>query len=119
MPEKPINQTTLPTSSRSAVSQTEHYPKIVLMHSSEDEMKIKTKEIYINLYSKLHEVYSTAQIFAMAYQSAVDFESYWTELKTRVNISFEDDIKKYAGPEALKELKKMTKEKESIKRKPR
>ena len=117
MPEKPLNQTPLPAGQASR--QPEHYPKIVLMHSTEDDMKIKTKEIYSDLYSKLHDIYSTSQLFAMAYQSAVDFESYWTELKTRVNISFEDDIKKYAGPEALKELKKMTKEKESIKRKPR
>lgn len=97
----------------------ETYPKIVLMHATEDELKIKTKEIYIHLYAKLHEVYSTSQIFAMAYQAAVDFENYWIELKTRVNVNFEADIKKYAGEDAVKELKKMTRDKENAKRKSR
>jgi len=101
------------------VGRIETFPKIVMMHSQEDELKTKTKEIYIHLFSKLHELYSSAQIFAMAYQAAMDFENYWIELKTRVNINFEDEIKKYAGAEAVKELKKMTKEKENAKRRGR
>jgi hypothetical protein len=117
MSEAPLNRTSVPSPPPPNNNNT--YPKIVLMHSTEDEMKIKTKEIYIHLYAKLHELYSTSQIFAMAYQASVDFESYWIELKTRVNINFESDIRKYAGEDAVKALKKMTKEKENLKRKTR
>jgi hypothetical protein len=93
------------TPTPSATPTKSQYPKIVVMPAGQDVFKDKVRENYLALYVKLHELYSTEKIFAMAWQAAVDFEKYWKELNTHVNVNFEEDIEKYAGPEALKEIK--------------
>lgn len=98
-------------------TQPQHFPKIVVMHSGEDEIKNKVRDLYIDLYVKLHEIYKSDQIFALAYQAIIDYENYWIELKTRVNVNFEEDIKKFGGQEAIDALKNLDKEKNSSRRK--
>lgn len=93
-----------------------NYPRIVVMNNKEDVFKNRVIDLYNQLYLKDHDRYTTEQIFALAYQATLDFENYWTEISTHVNINFEDEIKKYGGPEALEAVKKLSKEKEAKRR---
>lgn len=108
-----------PTPEPNSFVKSETYPKIVVMHGNEDEFRKQLWDVYAPLYVKLHDVYTTEHIFSLAHKAATDFEGYLTELKTHVNVNFEEEIRKHVGEEAVKELKRIQKEKEQAKRRNR
>ena len=97
-------------------NKTQQFPKIVMMHSGEDVLTAKVRDLYNSLYIKYHEVYKSDQIFALAYQATVDFEKNWKELKAHVNVNFEKELKENGGEAAIELFKKLDKDSSRRKR---